>query len=175
MYAAMRATSLTIARFLERRFTADSVIGPLFAGPGDRVVSFNTPHEMTGQNREGPIGLALPDRARRGPAQPDAAAPRAHPGVPPPVAPPPPLYDLRDRRGRTPRRGSNRAWPDRQGPSALFHDQPVLRGPHLEDDFVGTAVELTSRLESLTLEETTRIYEALASSFQVCFPTRSAW
>jgi len=49
----------------------------------------------------------------------------------------------------------------------IFHDHPRLRGTDLRDDFSGTTVELHVRLEPLTLEEITRIWEGLHSSYQL--------
>lgn len=49
----------------------------------------------------------------------------------------------------------------------ICHDHPTLRGADLQDDFVGTEVELNVRLESLNLEEITRVWDALEGSFQL--------
>jgi len=49
----------------------------------------------------------------------------------------------------------------------IFHDHPRLRGTDLRDDFSGTTVELHVRLEPLTLEEITRVWEALDRSYQL--------
>jgi Pvc16 N-terminal domain len=49
----------------------------------------------------------------------------------------------------------------------IFHDCPKLRGADLKDDYSGTEVELNVRLESLNLEEITRIWEAVEGSYQL--------
>lgn len=165
MYTALRATSVTIARFLEARFNADPQLAPLFAAGGGMVVSLNTPHEMQQLDQEGlsvwlyrivrdenvlnepPRRIAF-DQERR---------------VPLPLR----LHYL-----ITPIGAED---PDHaETEHALIgkvlqslHDHPVLRGPDLQDDLAGTTVELTMRLETLSLEETTHVYEALARSFQV--------
>jgi Pvc16 N-terminal domain len=41
-----------------------------------------------------------------------------------------------------------------------FHDHAIFTGVDLQDDFTGTALELHVRLEPLSLEDTTRIYDA---------------
>lgn len=48
-----------------------------------------------------------------------------------------------------------------------FHDHPTLRGADLQDDYIGTEVELNVRLESLALEEITRVWDALEGSYQL--------
>jgi hypothetical protein len=52
MYTNLRATSQTLARFLETRFQADALLSAIFSG-GGMVVSLNTPQEMTGKPAEG--------------------------------------------------------------------------------------------------------------------------
>ena len=42
-----------------------------------------------------------------------------------------------------------------------FHDHPVVRGVDLQGSLEGTAVELRVTLETLSLEEITRIWTAL--------------
>lgn len=49
----------------------------------------------------------------------------------------------------------------------VFHDQPIVRGTDLAGAFVGSSLELTVRLEQLSLEEISRVWEALASPYQL--------
>jgi len=49
----------------------------------------------------------------------------------------------------------------------LFHSHPVLRGADLQSEFSGTEVELKVRLEPMTLDEITRVWEALEGSYQL--------
>lgn len=49
----------------------------------------------------------------------------------------------------------------------LFHTRPVLAGAALQGDLAGTDAELNVRLESLALEELTRIWDALEGSYQL--------
>jgi hypothetical protein len=48
-----------------------------------------------------------------------------------------------------------------------MHSHPTLRGNDLQGDFMGTGVELNVRLETMTLEEISRVWEALEGSYQV--------
>jgi Pvc16 N-terminal domain len=167
MYTALRATSVTIASFLERRFNADPEIGPLFAGPGAMVVSLNTPHEMTEQQDEG-LSVWLYRIVRD---EDLLNQPRPRPTPTQEYRRPLPLrlHYLITPIGAANRQNAAETEHALIGKVLqLFHDQPTLRGSDLEDDFAGTPNELTLRLEALTLEETTRVYEALARSFQVC-------
>jgi hypothetical protein len=50
----------------------------------------------------------------------------------------------------------------------LFHDHPTLRGADLAGALGGTDLELNVRLETLTLEEITRVWDALERSYQLC-------
>src|SRR3979411_2290681 len=52
MYTNLRATSQTLARFLETRFLADAMLSGIFGG-GGMVVSLNTPEEMMEKPSEG--------------------------------------------------------------------------------------------------------------------------
>jgi Pvc16 N-terminal domain len=167
MYTALRATSLTIVRHLERRFNADPEVSPLFGGGGGMIVSLNTPHEMTEANQEGVsvwLYRIVRDEDRLNQPRP-RPAPNEEQRRPLPLR----LHYLITPIGAADRVNAAETEHALIGKVLqVFHDQPALRGPDLEDDFVGTATELTLRLESLSLEETTRVYEALARSFQVC-------
>lgn len=48
-----------------------------------------------------------------------------------------------------------------------FHDEPKITGTRLSGDFAGTGVELTVRLEPMTLEEITRVWDALDASYKL--------
>jgi hypothetical protein len=48
-----------------------------------------------------------------------------------------------------------------------FHSHSVLRGSDLQAEFTGTETELKLRLEPLSLEEITRVWEALEGSYQL--------
>ena len=48
-----------------------------------------------------------------------------------------------------------------------FHSHSVLRGADLRAEFIGTEIELKIRLEPMSLEEITRVWEALVGSYQL--------
>ncbi len=49
----------------------------------------------------------------------------------------------------------------------LLHSQPMFRGADLRAQFVGHPVELHVRLETLSLDEITRVWEGLNGSYQL--------
>jgi len=49
----------------------------------------------------------------------------------------------------------------------LFHMHPTLSGADLRGDLTGTAARINVRLEALSLDETSRVWEALDGSFQL--------
>jgi hypothetical protein len=48
-----------------------------------------------------------------------------------------------------------------------FHSSPLIRGVDLKGEFEGTQTELRVRLEPMSLEEITRVWEALKGSYQL--------
>jgi len=48
-----------------------------------------------------------------------------------------------------------------------FHDEPLISGPDLAGSYQGSSVELAVRLETLGLDETSRIWEGLERSYQL--------
>jgi hypothetical protein len=161
MYQALFSTSETIRRFIEDRITGVASAGVLHA-------SLNTPAEMRSNNTEG-VSVWLyriirdPERLNDPPEQVGWNQIRI-----------PPL-PLRLHYLITPITGSQ-ASPlgnpiDEQmllgRVLQLFHSYSVLRGAHLQGQFVGTATELHIRLEPMSLEEITRVWEALDGSYQL--------
>jgi len=49
-----------------------------------------------------------------------------------------------------------------------FHDHPQLFGVDLRDDFSGTDAKITVRLETLSVDEMARVWDALEGSFRTC-------
>ena len=49
----------------------------------------------------------------------------------------------------------------------VFHDHPTLRGPLLQSSLAGSDVELRLTLEPLSLEELTRVWDALKEPYQL--------
>lgn len=168
MYTALRSTSLTLAEILRQHFIADNNLRAFFdpSAGGTMVISLNSPQELTenqGQglsvwlyrvNRDGETLNAPRERNNR-------TQLRRHPL---PVC----LHYL-----LTPIVATNNPASAETEQLILgkglqvLHDHPILRGAELQDDFIGTAVELHVRLELLSLEEISRVYDALDRSYQL--------
>lgn len=162
MYTALRATSETLARFLESRILADPPLSVFFAG---QVVSLSTPSEMTTQGTQG-ISVWLyrlvrdEQRLNDQPVRISATEVRPAP------------LPLRLHYLITPVINENAGEPETEQLLMgkilqAFHSHPVLRGADLREEFEGTDIEIRVRLESLTLDELTRVWEALEGSYQL--------
>lgn len=172
MYQALHATSRTLADFIENEIDAD----PFLTGPGPghpfrergMHVLLNTPAEMADANtpKEG-ISLWLyrvvrdEDRLNDPPARISATQLR-----------PPPL-PLRLHYLVTPITSrANDGDPDTEQyllgkVLQLFHSKPQFRGADLRGELAGTAAELFVRLETMTVDEITRVWDALEGSYQL--------
>lgn len=169
MFQALHATSATLIHYLQTSIDAD----PFFSTAGHpwnlraMGVRLQTPTEMT--DNAGKEGVSvwlyrvvrdeerLNDPARR---------------VTPTLLRPPPLpvrlhYLITPITSRL-----NEGDPDTEQyllgkVMQLLHSYPVLRGADLRDQLAGTAAELYVRLETLTLDEITRVWEGLEGSYQL--------
>lgn len=164
MYTALRATSQTLTRFLETRFQADALLSGLFS-VGGMVISLSTPQEMTEKPAEG-LSVWLyrvirddqrlndpPERLGSNLLRPQPLPVRLH-------------YLL------TP--VTNRKVGDPETEQLImgkvlqtFHSHPILRGADLRAELAGTEAELKIRLEPMSLEEITRVWEAVEGSYQL--------
>ena len=172
MYQALHSTSRTLASFLENEIDAD----PFLTGPGpghpfrerNMHVLLNTPAEMADANnpKEG-ISLWLyrvvrdEERLNDPPARISATQLRS---------PPLPLrlhYLVTPITSR-----ANDGDPDTEqyllGKALqLFHSKPRFGGADLQGELAGTAAELFVRLESMSVDEITRVWDALEGSYQL--------
>lgn len=168
MYQALHATSMTLRQVLLDSILSDSFL----AGPTapftlrGMTVTLNTPQEMIALGREG-VSLwlyrlvrddhRLNDPPRRASASEFVPAPlplRLHYLVTPVTT------------------RQNQGDPDTEQylmgrVVQVLHSRPELRGADLEGELAGTDARLTARLESLSLEELTRIWDALEGSYQL--------
>jgi len=161
---AIRATSRTIADFLQTEFENDPDLGASFSGGGTMRVYLNTPAQMTGSRsglsvwlyRVTRDGLTLnrpPERISPTRVQPAPLPVRLHYLIAPII-------------------NSNAADSPETEQVILgkalqaLHDHPQLRGVDLKDDFQGTRTVVTSRFEALTIDELGRIWEALDTSYR---------
>lgn len=168
MYTALRATSLTLVEYLRQRFAADSILGPRFDPivGGTMVISLNSPQEMIQNNAEGVsvwLYRVVRDEERLN-IPPERITPDQVRPTPLPVR----LHYL-----VTPITSQNAPG----GPESeqvflgkvlqALYDHPIIRGTDLRDDFTGTTVELTVRLETLGLDQISLVWEALDGSYQL--------
>jgi hypothetical protein len=166
LYTALRATSKTLAEYLRQQLKV--ALPSLFdAGSGGTmVVSLNTPQEMTDNQIEG-LSLWLyrvirdeerlnapPERISNNQLKDPPLPLRLHYLISPIV--------------------NSRTVTSPETEQAIlgkvlqaFHDYSTFAGVDLQDDFSGTTLELRVRLEPLSLEETTRIYDALEGPYRL--------
>jgi hypothetical protein len=168
MFTHIRAASLTLRHVLERSFRADPDLAQLFDPmQGKAIVSLATPD---GMETAGDIGLSMwlyrlirdeqtlnrpprriaPDLIRRQPLP-----VRAHYLMTPIIT-----------------GNANKSEPETEQlilgrVLQTFYDEPLISGPDLRGSYHGTAVELAVRLETLGLDETSRIWEGLERSYQL--------
>jgi hypothetical protein len=164
MFTALRATSRTISKYVEARFLADPLLDTFFGG-GGMVVSLSTPQEMTDKPAEGlSIWLYRINRDEERLNDPPVR-------LSPTEVQPPPL-PLRLHYLMTPITSPRFGDPETEQiilgkVLQVFHSHPILRGIDLQAEFIGTEVELRVRLEPMSLEEITRVWEGLVGSYQL--------
>lgn len=171
MHTALRATSMTIQDHLRAGIVADPVLGPFFdpVQGGTMVVSLNTPEEMETNNVEG-VSVWL-YRVQRDDQRLNAppTRPTANRLVPTPL--PLCLHYL-----VTPIVTIDPAFPlvspgreqELLGKvMQLMYERPILRGVDLRDTLTGSDDRIASRLEPLSLEEITRVWQALQRPYQL--------
>lgn len=164
MITAIRATSRTIADFLQGEFENDPDLGALFSGAGTMRVFLNTPAEMTGSRSGLSVWLY---RVTRDESTLNRPPERISPTRVRPAPLPVRLHYL-----VAPIIGSNAIDSPETEQVILgkalqaLHDHPQLSGVDLKDDFQGTRTVVTSRFEGLTIDELARIWDALDTSYR---------
>jgi uncharacterized protein DUF4255 len=166
-YTNIFSTSETLRNLIETDLLADAGtngLGSLFGG-GGFTVKLATPEEMGADAQGVSVWLyrVLRDDTRLN----DPPRLRPLPGGVVEVIPPP--LPLRLHYLVTPLAS---AAPDTEQKILgrvmhLFHTRPTLAGSVLQADLAGTDAQLNVRLESLTLEELTRVWDALEGSYQL--------
>lgn len=165
MYAHILAASRTLQGVLQRSFLADNALKTLFGGTG--TVSLATPD---GMETAGESGLSMwlyrlirDEQTLNRPAR--RLAPNLIRHHPLPVR----LHYL-----MTPIITGQSAIPAPETEQLIigrvlqtFHDEPLISGTDLAGSYAGTGVELAVRLETLGLDETSRIWEGLERSYQL--------
>lgn len=168
MSNALSDTSETLRALLEAEMLAD--VGPLgvanFFGGANTEVSIATPAEMIRQKKQGlSVWLYRVARDDTRLNDPPVVRPLAGGGV---EMVPPPL-PLRLHYLMTPLAPKA---PDTEQKILgrvlrTFHSRPIVSGAALTGDLIGTDAEISVRMEPMTLDEITRVWEALEGSYQL--------
>jgi uncharacterized protein DUF4255 len=168
MYQALIATSKTLLELVDSAIRADPI---LFASTSPfnargMSVRLQTPFEMQDQNREG-VSIWLYRIVR------DDQRLNDPPTRPTPTTVKPPPLPLRLHYLITPLTNrANDGDPETEQYLMgkilqLFYGHPVVRGVDLKAELAGTDAEIRVRLESLSLDELYRIWDALEGSYQL--------
>lgn len=166
MYTAIRSTSQTLLSFLQEQFEAEPDLQAFFGSGGSMKVSLQTPHEMIRGGAEG-VSLWLyrvvrDEQTLNLPSRRISATETRQPPLPIRLhylVTPLTLADTAN--------GAETEQVVLGKVLQLFHDKAKLRGSDLKSDFAGTDYELTVRLETMSLEEITRVWDALEGSYQL--------
>jgi|SRR5579863_9856510 len=168
MFTHILGASLTLQSVLTKSFVADPGLAHLFGMGGSSVVSLATPD---GMEAAGVTGLSMwlyrlirDEQTLNRPAR--QVAPNLIRRQPLPVR----LHYL-----MTPiLTGAASGTPAPESEQLIvgrvlqtFHDEPLITGADLQGSYAGTALELAVRLETLGLDETSRIWEGLERSYQL--------
>ena len=169
MFTHLQAASLTLQSVLQRSFRADPSLAQMFDPSlgGNAVVSLATPD---GMESAGDVGLSMwlyrlvrdEQTLNRPPRRISATLTRRQP------------LPVRAHYLMTPIITGNANLPAPEAEQLIigrvlqtFHDEPLISGPDLAGSYQGTSVELAVRLETLGLDETSRIWEGLERSYQL--------
>jgi hypothetical protein len=161
---AIRATSRTLADYLQDQFELDPDLGAMFAPPGTMKVYLNTPAEMTGSRTGLSVWLYRVVRDDQTLNRPPVRISATH------LLPAP--MPLRLHYLLAPMTGTGQDDAPETEQAVLgkalqaLHDHPSLTGVDLSDDFAGTDTVVTSRFEPLTIDELARIWDALDTSYR---------
>lgn len=164
MITAIRATSRTLADFLQGEFASDPDLGTSFSGAGTMKVYLNTPAEMTGSRSGLSVWLY---RVTRDESTLNRPPERLSPTRLRPAPLPVRLHYL-----IAPILNSTGVdLPETEQvilgkAMQAFNDRPQLTGVDLKDDFQGTRAVVTTRFEALTIDELARIWDALDTSYR---------
>jgi hypothetical protein len=164
LITAIRATSRTLADFLQSEFEADPDLADAFAGAGQMRVYLNTPAQMTGTRSGLSVWLY---RVARDESTLNRPPERITPTRTRPAPLPVRLHYL-----LAPITNSTAADAPETEQVILgkalqaLHDRPQLTGVDLKDDFTGTDAVVTVRFEGLTIDELARIWDALDTSYR---------
>jgi Pvc16 N-terminal domain len=168
MFTHILGASLTLQSVLQESFVADPGLAALFGGGGTATVSLATPD---GMEAAGATGLSLwlyrlirdEQTLNRPPLRVPLNLIRRQP------------LPIRLHYLMTPilsGRAGGVSTPETEQlvigrVLQTLHDKPLISGPDLKGSYGGTALELAARLETLGLDETSRIWEGLERPYQL--------
>ena len=164
MYTALQATSKTLSFYLGQRLEADSLLGQWFnpINPNaTMVVSLKSPKEMLDAPLQGLsvwLYRLIRDEERLN-APSERISKYQLQGPPLPLR----LHYLATPVVNDPETAQEILGKVLQ----VFYDHPIFQGVDLQGDLSGTSFELHVRLEPLSLEEMTRIYDALEGPYRL--------
>jgi uncharacterized protein DUF4255 len=169
MFQALHATSETLRDFLQTSIDADPFFGTVGHPWRDRSmhVRLQTPAEMVGNNNDEGVSFWLYRLVRDEERLNDPSR-----RISPTLLRPPPL-PLRLHYLVTPLTNrQNQGDPETEQYVLgkilqLFYSRPLFRGSDLRAQFAGTGAQLHVRLETLSLDEITRVWEGLNGSYQL--------
>jgi hypothetical protein len=172
MFTALFSTSQALSTYLRLQLENVPAPGLGFGGGGTRVVSINSPHEMRVEMKQEGLSVWLYRIVRD-----DMRLNLTDERISRTLLSRPPL-PLRLHYLITPVtfKGTGGGMPDFEQKMMgrvlqALHTKPILTGTDLADtDLEGTDAELHVHLETLALDELSRVWEALEGSFQLAVP-----
>lgn len=169
MFTALHSTSVALSNHLRAYLQSVPAPGLGFGGGGSRVVSIDSPHEMREDAKQEGLSVWL-YRVERDDQRLNIPDERVAPHL---VRRPPLPLRLHYLVTPVTFKGSGGGAPDIEQKvlgrvMQALHTRPILRGSDLDGtDFEGSEVQLNVRLETISLDETSRVWEALEGSFQL--------
>jgi hypothetical protein len=168
VYTALVSVSQTLRAHLRARFFADAVLRPLFDPilGGNMIITLNNPEEMTRNNAQG-VSLWLYRLVRDEDLlnRPDRRVTTSNFQMPPL-----PLrlhYLVAAIVDRTAAGSADTEQTILGKVLQALHDHPLFSGADLQGAFTGTNIQFRVRLETMSLEELTRVWEALDRAYQL--------
>lgn len=166
MYAALRATSATLVKYLDQRLQSGSdELAGLFDSDrsGTMVVSLDAPEEMN--DREEGLSVWLYRVVRD---EQTLNAPRQrHDDLLERKMLPLRLHYLMTPVVNLDNNSTEQGQLILGGVLQAMHDYPLFRGADLDAEFLGTNVEFRVRLETLSMEELAQIWDVLECSYRL--------
>jgi hypothetical protein len=164
VYTALRATSKTLVTFLQNRFHSDPVLAPSFTPSGNMQVSLSIPEDMTDRGDEGLsvwLYRVVRDEERvNAPYERISSTQLRRPPLPlrlhyliTPV--------INTKSNSTPETEQAILGKVMQS----FYEHSTFRGSELMDGLLDTQSEITVRLETLSLDDIAKVYDALNRSY----------